>query len=124
MDRTTRRLFVVALVAILALTGGAALILGGGSAGPDGSLPREDAIGVIVAVDAQGLTTVTGFTLRAEGGTLLDFGLALDDPTAFPPAHLAEHQATAAPVVVTYVVRDGRNIAVAIEDWLGPSEAS
>ena len=119
MDRTTGRLFTIALVVVLALTGGAALILGGGGGGVDPSLARREAVGVVVGVAADGLTDVTGFTLRQEGGALLDFGIALENAAEFPLAHLAEHQATAAPVIVTYVDDGNALVAVRVEDAPG-----
>ena len=123
MDRTTRTLFAAAILALIGIVGAVAVLFSASPSAVDPALPRQQAIGVIVGVASEGLTTVTGFTLREEGGTILDFALALEDPTAFAPAHLAEHQATAAPVVVTYVTRDDALVAVAIEDWLGPSSA-
>jgi hypothetical protein len=117
MDRRTRNLFAVVLVVVIAITGGAALILGatGGSA-PAAPTGTTSADGVVVAVDAAGLGDVHGFTLRETGGSLLDFRLALADPTRFPPGHLAEHQATAEPVRVWYRTDGPTRIAVRIDD--------
>ena len=76
-----------------------------------------DVVGVVVAVDSRGLGDVRGFTLRVPGGELLQFSLrALQNGTEFPPGHLAEHQATAAPVRVTYRVEGTERLAVRIED--------
>lgn len=118
MDRATRNLFALALVAVVLVAGVAVFVLGGGS-GPDPSGERRSAVGVIVAVASDGLTDVTGFTLRQDGGELLGFRLSLENGAEFPPAHLAEHQATAAPVVVTYVDRGDALEAVRVDDWLG-----
>lgn len=128
MDRGTRNLFALGLVLVIAITGGAALVLGSGS-GPNPTAPAPtgaagsdvpaatfSAQGVIVAIDSAGLNDVEGFTLREDGGGLLDFTLALDDPTRFPPGHLAEHQATADPVVVWYRIADGASLAVRVDD--------
>lgn len=119
MDRRTRNLFALAILAVIAITGGAALILGGGgptaSAGPAGTTP---VVGVIVAVDSSGLTDVRSFTLRAtDGGRLLVFGLtALQNGVQFPPGHLAEHQLTGSPVRVWYRPGDDPLLAVRLED--------
>lgn len=119
MDRGTRNLFAFALVIVIAITGGAALILGGGGAAPTGgdAPPGTNAAeGVIVAIDAAGLDDIRGFTLRQDGGATLVFSLALENPTEFPPGHLAEHQATADPVVVRYREQEGDLVAVRIDD--------
>ena len=117
MDRRTRDLFAIVLVVLIAVTGGAALILGvaGGSA-PGAPLGTTSADGVVVAVDAAGLGDVRGFTLREDGGSLLGFRLELADPTHFPPGHLAEHQATAEPVRVWYRMDGSALVAVRIDD--------
>jgi hypothetical protein len=76
-----------------------------------------DVVGVVVAVDSQGLGDVRGFTLRLPGGEQQTFSLrALENGTQFPPGHLAEHQATAAPVRVTYRVEGTERLAIRLED--------
>ena len=73
--------------------------------------------GVVVAVDSRGLGDVRGFTLRVPGGELLEFDLrALENGADFPPGHLAEHQATAAPVRVTFRMDGATRLALRIED--------
>jgi hypothetical protein len=120
MDRRTRNLFALVLVTVLALTGGAALILG---ASPDDAMVpagTEEATGVVVAVESSGLTDVRAFTLRAPTGHLIPF--RLDDfysGPGFPPSHLIEHQVTAEPVRVWYRVENGVRQAVRIEDAAG-----
>jgi hypothetical protein len=130
VDRRTRNLFALALVAVIAVTGGASLIFGGGGGptGPGGSggsggsgqvgPPGTTAVvGAIVAVDARGLGDVRGFTLRRVGGQLIDFDLGrLENGVVFPPGHLAEHQATAAPVRVWYLDEGGVRYAIRLED--------
>jgi hypothetical protein len=132
MDAGTRRLFVAAIVLIVALTGGAALLLGepGGAASPAPSsggsavpstgsavVPSSPLTGVIVAVDSRGLDDVRALTLRTDDGAVLVFDLREVRSTAtFPLGHLAEHQATADPVVVTFRVEDGVLVATAIDD--------
>ncbi len=129
MDAATRRIFVVVLVAIVAVTGGAALLLGGqGGPAPstsalttgsssDGVIPASPVSGVIVAVDSRGLDDVRAFTLRIDGGTILVFDLReIRDTATFPLGHLAEHQATAEPVRVSFRVEDGVLVATAVDD--------
>ena len=104
MDRRTRNLFALALVVVIAITGGAALILGGGTPQPSGAPPGTTSVtGLVVGVDSDGLTDVRGFTLRTDDGRTLVFGLTdLENGVEFPPGHLAEHQVTASPVRVWY----------------------
>ena len=82
------------------------------------SSATSEAIGVVVAVDsAGGLGDVRGFTLRLAGGVLLTFSLRdLQNGTEFPPGHLAEHQATAAPVRVLYRMEGSERLAINLED--------
>ena len=118
MDRTTRNLFAVALVVVIAVTGGAALILSGSATTDPGAPPgTTDAVGVIVAVDSAGLGDVRGFTLREAGGALLEFSLeALENGDEFAPGHLVEHQATAERVRVWYREEGGRRLAILVLD--------
>jgi hypothetical protein len=119
VDRRTRNLFALALVVVVAITGGAALILGGGapraSDGPVGTTP---VVGVVVAVDSGGLTDVRSFTLRTtDGSRLMVFGLtALENGVEFPPGHLAEHQLTGSSVKVWYRPGDDPLLAIRLED--------
>ena len=77
----------------------------------------SEATGVVVAVDSRGLGDVRSFTLRVPGGELLEFDLrALENGTAFPPGHLAEHQATAAPVRVTFRMDGPTRLAIRLDD--------
>jgi hypothetical protein len=83
---------------------------------PDVTSPAE---GVIVAVDATSLSDVRGFTLRTAGGAAFEFKLGvLENPTAFPPGHLAEHQATSAPVLVYFRIEGGERVVYRLEDAL------
>ncbi len=118
MDRRTRNLFALVLVVIIAITGGAALLLSDTSIlDPDGAPDTASVEGVIVAVDSAGLGDVRGFTLRQVGGETLEFRLGeLENPTEFPPGHLAEHQATAQPVRVWYRLEGAERFAVRLED--------
>jgi hypothetical protein len=115
MDRRTRNLFALALVAIIAVTGGAAVLFS--STGVGGSGTRQSVSGVIVGVDSEGLDRVRGFTLRIDEGQTLEFAMGtLERGAEFPPGHLVEHQATAQPVRVWYVMEGDARIAVRIED--------
>jgi hypothetical protein len=81
--------------------------------------PRVSPVeGIIRSVDSAGLGDVRGFVLLTTDGDSLEFTLGpLDDPTAFPPGHLAEHQASSAPVRV-YFRRDdaGTYVVYRLED--------
>jgi hypothetical protein len=115
MDRQTRNLFTFALVLVIAVTGGAAILLSG-SAGV-GSSDASTLDGVIVGVDSEGLDQVRGFSLRTTDGTTVEFTLGtLEDPTAFPPGHLVEHQATAQAVRVWYRTEGTNRVAIRLED--------
>jgi hypothetical protein len=118
VDRRTRNLFALVLIVVIAIAGGAALLLSDTSLldpdGPSDTVPVE---GVIVRVDSAGLGDVRGFTLRQAGGETLEFLLGeLENPTEFPPGHLAEHQATAQPVRVWYRMEGAERFAVRLED--------
>ena len=115
MDRRTRNLFALALVALIAVTGGAAILFGVGGLGGDRA--DQSVVGVIVGVDSEGLDRVRGFSLRTEDARTLVFAIGdLENGTAFPPGHLVEHQATAQRVRVWYVVDGGANVAIRLED--------
>ena len=81
--------------------------------------------GVIVSVDSRGLGDVRGFVLReSTSGFAFDFVLgALENPTQFPPGHLAEHQATSLPVRVYFVLQDGHRVVYRLEDAVPASSA-
>ena len=121
MDRRTRNLFALVLILVVAITGGAALFLSDTSRTDPAGPPDTTAVdGVIVAVDSAGLSDVRGFTLRRPGGEILVFRLGeLENGDQFPPGHLAEHQATAAPVRVWYRMEGSERFAVRLEDAPG-----
>ena len=128
MDRTTRNLFAIILVAVIALTGGAALVLSGtsgigpagsgtGGLGPSGEPNLPTATGVITAVDSAGLGNVRSFTIREVDGTMRAFALSkLENGVQFPPGHLSEHLANARPVKVWYRNEAGTLFAIWLED--------
>jgi len=106
------------LVAVLAST---ACACSAPVATPDVTSPVS---GVIVSIDSAGLTDVRGFVLRVPGGSSLDFVLGpLENPTAFPPGHLAEHQATSAPVRVYFHLDGGERVVYRLEDAVPVSPA-
>ena len=116
MDRRTGILFAVLLVGVVGTTALAAILLTEPS-GPDLPPGTEQMTGVVVAVDAVTLSDVRAFTLRRPGGELVEFSLReLENGTDFPPGHLAEHQATAKPVRVTFRSEDDERFALRIED--------
>lgn len=118
MDRGTRKLFTLALVAIIGLTGAAAFLLGG-SALIDPSAPANAIAidGVIVGVRSEGLDRVSSFTLRTIDQGTLTFSLGeLENGVEFPPGHLVEHQATAQPVRVWYRTEGADKVAIRLED--------
>jgi hypothetical protein len=79
--------------------------------------PASPVAGVITAVESAGLNAVHGFTLRTSGEKILHFKLGvLDDPTAFPPGHLAEHQLTGNPVLVFFKAEGADLVVYHLED--------
>jgi hypothetical protein len=106
-----RRLTLLVLLALVAVAVvvGASAVLGG---------PRRQVeTGIVVAVQATGLTAVQSFTIRTTDGREVAFRIeALENAATFSLGHLAQHSATLVPVQVTYVSRDGALFAVRIED--------
>ena len=74
--------------------------------------------GVVLDVQAQGLASISGFTLRTADGRQLRFDTTGTrfDAAGFPPEHLQEHRALAEPIKVTFQTRDGVNAVVKLED--------
>jgi hypothetical protein len=118
MDRRTRNLFALALVLVIAATGGAAILLSStGASVIRGSADAPSVVGVIVGVDSEGLDKVRGFSLRSAEGTTTVFTIGtLENGVAFPPGHLVEHQATAQPVRVWYRTDGETMVAIRLED--------
>jgi hypothetical protein len=85
---------------------------------PDLASPVE---GVVVSVDTAGLGDVRGFTLRPSTSPFsLGFIVGtLENPTEFPPSHLAEHQATSQPVRVFFRTENGVHTVYRLEDAAG-----
>jgi hypothetical protein len=77
--------------------------------------------GLVIDLDAKGLSEVTGFTLRTNEGTEIVFRMGvLENGTQFPPGHLAEHMATSSPVRVFFRPEDGDLLVYRIEDAPAP----
>jgi hypothetical protein len=93
---------------------------------PTPSGPASPVDGVVISVDAQGLTAVTGFELRPNaGGPTLHFSLGtLENATQFPPGHLKEHQASGSPIRVYYVGQGSALIVYRLEDAPVPSSTA
>jgi hypothetical protein len=69
--------------------------------------------GVLTHIDSQGLSKVTGFTLRTNDGRETSFEIGiLENGDQFPPGHLAEHMANASPVRVFFRDDGGGNLVV------------
>jgi hypothetical protein len=84
---------------------------------PVGSPPPSPVEGVVVHIDSAGLADVRGFDLRLNDGTILGFTLGpLENGAEFPPGHLSEHQATGAPVRVSYRIVNGIPTVYRLED--------
>jgi hypothetical protein len=109
--------FVIGMLALVVVLGGAAMLLGGATPERVTSATAPSVVGVIVGIESEGLDRVRGFSLRADDGATLPFTIGnLENGAAFPPGHLAEHQATAQPVRVWYVEEGGARVAIRIDD--------
>ncbi len=72
---------------------------------------------MLVAIDAEGLTDVKGFTLRTGDGRELAFEIGtLENGVDFPPGHLAEHLASSSPVRVFFRADGDRLVVYRLED--------
>ena len=116
MDRGTFRLLVAALAVIVVAVAVAAAVFGGTAR--DTEAPHgEEAVGIVSSIDSAGLTNVRGFTLLMPDGRELEFAIGrLENGAAFPPGHLAEHQALASPVRVWYRTEGDALVAFRLED--------
>ena len=95
----------------------AAAASGGSASASAQVVPDSPIAGVVTAVESRGPNDVRGFTLRSNSGETLVFVLGeLENAVDFPPGHLVEHQAAAAPVLVFFREEDGNLVAFRIED--------
>ncbi len=106
----------IAVAATLALGVAACAPAGQTTAGPIGSsslsvpasgtpaaVPASPVDGILIDIDSEGLTKVTGFRLRTAEGQEIAFKIGtLENGADFPPGHLAEHLATSSPVRVYF----------------------
>jgi hypothetical protein len=106
-----RRLVLPAAIAVIAVV--IAVVAANLIGGPG----RRVEAGIVVAVEATGLTSVQGFSIRTADGRTVDFRVAnLENGATFPPGHLAEHRASLVPIRVTYIDEGGAHLAVRLED--------
>jgi hypothetical protein len=114
----TRALALAALV-VVALAGCAP---GDGAAHDHSGSPSAGAVtspveGVPIDIEAEGFTEVTAFTLRTDDGQQLRFLIGpLENPTEFPPTHLAEHLAGSTRIVVYFRPEGSDQVAYRMED--------
>jgi hypothetical protein len=84
---------------------------------PDDGVLASPVDGVLTHIDAQGLSKVTGFTMRLADGREVPFRIGvLENGDQFPPGHLAEHLATSAPVRVWFRDDGSDRVVYRIED--------
>lgn len=127
--RAGGHLLLVALLAALIATVMVACAGGGspapnpyaprGSATPSASptIPESPVEGIVTTVDTEGLDKVTSFTIRTTEGASWEFEIReLLNAAEFPPAHLVEHKASAAPVRVEFHLDGVVLVADRIED--------
>jgi hypothetical protein len=76
------------------------------------------ATGVVIQVTGTSPSAISSFLLHTADNQVLSFtvGPVTFDQKSFPPEHLREHQALASPVIVTYQVQDGQNVAIKLAD--------
>jgi hypothetical protein len=89
-----------------------------------GQAPQTET-GLVVAVDASGLTNVRGFSIRTSDGRTVVFKIGvLENGAQFPPGHLLEHAATGVRVVVTYRTEGSDLVAIRLDDAPGSGPAA
>jgi hypothetical protein len=108
----TRRVL-PALVAVAALAAIAIVLFTGDR---DGGTDRFET-GVVVGVDAEGLTEVLAFTLRTSDGRTIEFLVGrLENEAQFPAAHLGEHLVNGVPIRVRFRLEGEDRVARGLED--------
>ncbi len=79
--------------------------------------PTSPVDGVLIHIDAAGLSQVTGFTLRLATGREITFKIGtLENGDQFPPGHLAEHLATSTPIRVYFRPQGSDLVVYRLED--------
>jgi len=97
-----------------------------GTSGPTASVSTADlqspVIGVLTHIEASGLASVAGFTLRLDDGREIGFKIGvLENGDVFPPGHLVSHFQAFSPIRV-FFRRDGESLVVyRLEDATLPS---
>ncbi len=87
------------------------------ASGTPGAEPTSPVDGILTDIDSEGLTKVTGFTLRTSDGQSITFKIGtLENGADFPPGHLAEHLATSSPVRVSFRVEGPDLVVYRLED--------
>lgn len=84
--------------------------------------------GILIEVQGATLQRAEGFTLRTDDGREMVFTVATEFNAGVPhpmsPGHMRQHMALVEPIVVTYVTREGRLVALsavdAVEATRGP----
>lgn len=121
---TPRRSGAIAALLVAALALGAC---GSGTdSAPPGSPPASVVLtspvdGLLIKLDSEGLTKVTGFRLRTADGVEVPFRMGvLENGVEFPPGHLAEHMATTTRVRVFFRDEGGEHVVYRLEDAPDP----
>jgi hypothetical protein len=79
-------------------------------------VPDSPAAGIVVNVDGSA-GQVKGFTLRTNDGTTVEFVIGqLENADEFPADQLAEHQASAAAILVFFRTVNGELVVYRLED--------
>lgn len=122
------RALVPALALPLALALGVAACGGSGGQGSPAASASAGAVspgapltspvdGQLVAIDAEGLSKVKGFTLRLADGSQVPFTIGvLENGSQFPPGHLAEHMATGTQVRISFHDEGGQHVVYRLDD--------
>jgi hypothetical protein len=86
-------------------------------------MPPSPVVGVVVDIASAGLGEVERFNLRLPDGTTIVLQMGtLENAVDFPPAHLAEHQATSSPIRAFYRIGpSGEPEVYRLEDAVEPS---
>lgn len=73
--------------------------------------------GVPIDIEAEGFSKINAFTIRTDDGRQLRFVLGpLENPTEFPPQHLAEHLAGSTRIRVYFHQQGPDEVAYRLED--------
>ena len=101
ISRSARAVAAIALIAVV-------------GCGP--KTPSSPVTGVVVEVRGGTGFTVDSFLLRTREGKDIDFHVGRQDPGGFDPPHMRAHQATTAPVRVTFHPEGAALVATKLED--------